>query len=61
MADARRGAAAARRFNLLVLVDQFEEIFRYSQAGGLEADESEAFVNLLLASRAEPEARSMSR
>jgi hypothetical protein len=37
-------------FNLLVLVDQFEEIFTYADAGGSQADESEAFVNLLLAS-----------
>lgn len=38
-------------FNLLVLVDQFEEIFTYADAGGKQADESEAFINLLLASR----------
>jgi hypothetical protein len=56
VADARRGETGAPPFKLLVLVDQFEEIFRYAQAGGTEADESEAFVNLLLASRAEPEA-----
>ena len=56
VADARRGEIGTRPFKLLVLVDQFEEIFRYAQAGGTEADESEAFVNLLLASRAEPEA-----
>jgi WD40 repeat protein len=54
--DARRGEIGTRPFKLLVLVDQFEEIFRYAQAGGTEADESEAFVNLLLTSRAEPEA-----
>ena len=51
MADARRGAAGARPFKLLVLVDQFEEIFRYVQAGDAAADESYAFVQLLLASR----------
>ncbi len=56
VADARRGETSSRPFKLLVLIDQFEEIFRYAQAGGTEADESEAFVNLLLASRAEPEA-----
>jgi hypothetical protein len=39
-------------FNLLVLVDQFEEIFTYAEAGGRQAaDESEAFVSLLLAAR----------
>ncbi|HMW24285.1 MAG TPA: hypothetical protein PKC59_12685, partial [Burkholderiaceae bacterium] len=37
-------------FNLLVLVDQFEEIFTYAEAGGRPAaDESDAFVSLLLA------------
>jgi energy-coupling factor transporter ATP-binding protein EcfA2 len=37
-------------FNLLVLVDQFEEIFTYADAGGrAAADESEAFIALLLA------------
>ncbi len=42
--------------NLLVLVDQFEEIFRYHrQVGG--ADESAAFVALLLASAAAPVGR----
>ncbi|HEV7504830.1 MAG TPA: WD40 repeat domain-containing protein [Thermoanaerobaculia bacterium] len=56
VADARRGAAEARPFKLLVLVDQFEEIFRYAQAGDAAADESDAFVQLLLASRAVPDA-----
>ena len=55
LTDVRRGTTEAP-FKLLVLVDQFEEIFRYAQAGGTEADESEAFVNLLLASRAAPSA-----
>lgn len=49
--------AAAKRpenstpINLLVLVDQFEEIFTYAKSGGAEADESDAFINLLLAAR----------
>ncbi len=47
-----RATAAVEQWNLLVLVDQFEELFRYRQAGSAEADEAEAFVNLLLASRA---------
>jgi WD40 repeat protein len=38
-------------FNLLIVVDQFEEIFTYINAGRREADESEGFVNLLLTSR----------
>lgn len=37
--------------NLLVLVDQFEEIFRFRQEGS--ADEADAFVALLLASAAQ--------
>jgi energy-coupling factor transporter ATP-binding protein EcfA2 len=39
--------------NLLLLVDQFEEIFRYRQQGG--GDEADAFVGLLLASAAQSE------
>jgi WD40 repeat protein len=38
-----------QRTNLLILVDQFEEIFRYREQGG--ADEAEAFVALLLATK----------
>lgn len=37
--------------NLLVLVDQFEEIFRFRHEGGV--NESDAFVSLLLASAAQ--------
>jgi energy-coupling factor transporter ATP-binding protein EcfA2 len=41
--------------NVLVLVDQFEEIFRYKRGrdadGGDDADEASAFVKLLLAAR----------
>lgn len=52
-------AAAARQpkglppFNLLVLVDQFEEIFTYAKAASVEGDESDAFIDLLLAARAD--------
>ena len=71
-AELRRGArglgdlldtAAARRakglapFNLLVLVDQFEEVFTYAGAAEVESDESGAFVDLLLAVRAEAASR----
>ncbi len=49
--EARTRQTGEEPFNLLVLVDQFEEIFTYADAGGRQADESEAFVNLLLASR----------
>lgn len=42
------------RRNLLVLVDQFEELFTHADAGGAQADESEAFVNLLLAAARAP-------
>ena len=50
--------------NLLVLVDQFEELFTYLDAAGTDTDarkalaeEADAFVNLLLKARAVPEAR----
>lgn len=45
------------RLNLLVLVDQFEELFTYAEAGDPQADESENFVNLLLESRRERDVR----
>jgi hypothetical protein len=51
VSDARSKPAVGDPFNLLVLVDQFEEIFTYITAGVRQADESEAFVNLLLQSR----------
>ena len=44
-------------FNLLVLVDQFEEIFTYADAGTRQADESEAFIDLLLNARDNRESR----
>jgi WD40 repeat protein len=50
VADAQRHAPE-RKFNLLVLVDQFEEIFRYAGAGADQANESEAFVNAILEPR----------
>ena len=43
--------------NLLVLVDQFEEVFTYADAADAVDDESDAFVQLLLAARAAHEAR----
>ena len=46
---------------LLLLVDQFEEIFRYRREGEGQRDEANAFVALLLASaRARPTGRSTS-
>ena len=48
--DIRVRTASPTNFNLLVLVDQFEEIFRYSERGAAQGDEADAFVNLLLAS-----------
>ena len=55
MADAlaRRDDTAPQRppFNLLVLVDQFEELFRFAELGSREGDEAESFVNLLLLPR----------
>jgi len=50
----RPGASAA---NLLIVVDQFEEIFTYADASDDRADDSEAFVNLLLTARRDPGAR----
>ena len=38
-------------FNLLVLVDQFEELFRYANLGSAQVNEAEAFVSLLLLPR----------
>jgi len=54
--DARTRQTGKDAFNLLVLVDQFEEIFTYSDTGGRQADEAEAFVNLLLATQTVPNA-----
>lgn len=55
-AGARR-PAAAQPCNLLVLVDQFEELFTYADALDEAGDESAAFVDLLLAARADPDLR----
>jgi len=46
--DARRIVGDASKFNLLVLVDQFEEIFRYAETGTDQGNESEAFINAIL-------------
>ena len=55
--DARTRQTGQDAFNLLVLVDQFEELFTYADAGGRQADEAEAFVNLLLAPQTVPDAQ----
>ena len=47
-----RGSVLKADANLLVFVDQFEELFRFS--AGERRDEAEAFVALLLASAAAP-------
>jgi len=52
LVEAVREAGLPERTNLLVLVDQFEEIFRFHRLGG--TTEANAFVDLLLASAAEP-------
>ena len=54
LVEAFRDAGLPERTNLLVLVDQFEEIFRYHRLGG--TSEANAFVDLLLTSAAEPSA-----
>ena len=43
--------------NLLLLVDQFEEIFTYAEAGARQADEADAFIDLLLHARNARESR----
>jgi hypothetical protein len=43
--------------NLLLLVDQFEEIFTYADAGARQADEADAFIDLLLHARQSRESR----
>jgi len=50
-------ANAAHGTNLLLIVDQFEELFRYSKqnADGSTSGEATAFVNLLLEAHAHPE------
>jgi hypothetical protein len=48
-----KGAEALQGATLLVLVDQFEEIFRYRER--IAADEADAFVALLLASAGQHE------
>lgn len=44
--DARRRATLP--FNLLVLVDQFEEIFPYAETGPDGSEEADAFINAIL-------------
>ncbi len=50
LVDATRQARLQPHENLLVVVDQFEELFRFKQASesGQRGDEAEAFVTLLL-------------
>jgi hypothetical protein len=48
-----RGAEALQGATLLVMIDQFEEIFRYRER--ITADEADAFVALLLASAGQTE------
>ncbi|MFO1433116.1 MAG: WD40 repeat domain-containing protein [Candidatus Competibacteraceae bacterium] len=55
LVEIRREVALPENTNLLVLVDQFEEIFRYRQQ--YDINEADAFVALLLASAAQSEAR----
>ena len=53
MIEIVKGAEALRGATLLILVDQFEEIFRYRER--MAADEADAFVALLLASAGQHE------
>jgi len=54
LVEALRDAPPPGERKLLLLVDQFEEIFRFRREGG--RDESDAFVELLLASAAQEDA-----
>ncbi|MBL8470398.1 MAG: PD40 domain-containing protein [Rhodocyclaceae bacterium] len=64
LCDARDEAQLPAGCNLLVVADQFEELFRYRRLGAVRtrsdqaaAEEAVAFVNLLLAAAARPETR----
>ena len=48
LVDAARRAGLEHDEKLLVLVDQFEELFRYQQAAATTEDDAAAFVKLLL-------------
>jgi len=50
VADAQRQRPGQPPFNLLVLVDQFEELFRYADLGERQGQESDGFIEQLLAS-----------
>lgn len=52
-----RRTESTQCLNLLVVVDQFEELFTYAREGTPQADESGDFVNLLLAAANEPDTR----
>ncbi|HWS55305.1 MAG TPA: tetratricopeptide repeat protein [Pyrinomonadaceae bacterium] len=58
LVDAARQARLGPRENLLVVVDQFEELFRYREARGASAsaDDAAAFAKLLLEASARREA-----
>jgi energy-coupling factor transporter ATP-binding protein EcfA2 len=57
LVDGLRKQAKEPDFNLLILADQFEEIFTYAESGVCQADESDAFVNLLLEASRNRESR----
>jgi hypothetical protein len=55
--EAYRQAKIAKESNLLIVVDQFEELFRFKKAAHVEnaADQAAAFVKLLLAAAKQPD------
>ncbi len=55
--EAYRQAKIAKESNLLIVVDQFEELFRFKKAALVEnaADQAAAFVKLLLAAAKQPD------
>ena len=57
LAEAARRSELPAASNLLIVVDQFEEIFRFRQSGVAEQEQAGAFVQLLLHAVKEPEQR----
>lgn len=54
LGEAIRQSSLPADTNLLVVVDQFEELFRFAQHDGSQRDRAEAFVKLLLEASRDP-------
>ena len=57
LVDAARELNLSAAAGLLIIVDQFEEVFRFEGVRGSDADEATAFVRLLLAAMSAPSPR----